>query len=226
MPKSSIERKVLDRLNKFPQLEVLHNTRPNWLIGSKGERLELDFYLPQLAIAIEVQGEQHARFVPHFHKEYQGFKDQKRRDDDKARTCENVGITILEIWSSSEIDDALNEVKVAYSHWVNMPSSKNAAYRLIFAHMLAIWKKPKRAQEEQRYALIKLVATEWGISLKEIMGIFEPQFKEVLKMAVKFQDNGLRKQRHVNTIRRMATTNGMSEQQIDILTIVIPKTKY
>lgn len=71
-------------------------------------KLFLDFYIPLLKTAVEVQGEQHFKFVPHFHNNKLSFFQQQRRDFDKKTWCElnNINlITLLynenrEIWKT------------------------------------------------------------------------------------------------------------------------------
>ncbi len=69
----------------FPQIKV----KKEELVMYKGQKLFLDFWLPQLGIVVEVHGEQHDGFVEHFHKDGQGFRSSKKRDSLKE---EWVGI--------------------------------------------------------------------------------------------------------------------------------------
>jgi hypothetical protein len=55
----------LDR--EFPQYRIRENYRPDWLLSSNITKLELDFYIEELKIGVEVQGEQHYKFVEFFH---------------------------------------------------------------------------------------------------------------------------------------------------------------
>lgn len=86
----------------FGQYEILENTRPDWLITPDGERLELDFLIEELNIAIEVQGKQHYIHVPHFQPEYRDFENRIRWDRFKRKRCDQLGIKLIEI--SSELD--------------------------------------------------------------------------------------------------------------------------
>lgn len=82
---------------------VVEDARPPWLISSLGGQLELDFFIEEINIAFEVQGEQHDRFVPHFHKDAKGFTDQQRRDSEKRYICERYAITLYEVRSEDEL---------------------------------------------------------------------------------------------------------------------------
>ena len=63
----------------------------------------LDFFIPNLMLAIEVHGRQHYEYVPFFHKSKRGFALAKARDEDKAEWCRlnNIEIVILK-YSESE----------------------------------------------------------------------------------------------------------------------------
>lgn len=62
-----------------------------------GSQLSLDFYLPHRRVAIEVQGQQHFKFVPHFHGNKLAFAEMKRRDMVKKEWCRKNGIELIEL---------------------------------------------------------------------------------------------------------------------------------
>lgn len=75
---------------KFPTV------RPEWLLNDQtGQALELDLYNERLGVAIEVQGAQHTRFVPHFHKTYEEYLKMKQRDALKAALCAKKGVHLF-----------------------------------------------------------------------------------------------------------------------------------
>jgi len=56
--------------------------------GAHTSTLFLDFFIPTLSIAVEVHGEQHYKFIPHFHRNRVGYRDSLKRDRLKREWCE------------------------------------------------------------------------------------------------------------------------------------------
>jgi len=71
----------------IPNQTIYENYRPDWLYG-----LELDFYLPNLNLAIEVQGAQHYFWCPDIHPTFEDFEKQKQRDIRKRSILRQNGI--------------------------------------------------------------------------------------------------------------------------------------
>jgi very-short-patch-repair endonuclease len=71
-----------------------------------GSRLSLDFYNANKKIAIEVQGDQHVKYVKHFHKNRMKYLDQLKRDQKKLDFCEMNGIKLVEIYSTDVVDES------------------------------------------------------------------------------------------------------------------------
>ena len=73
-----------------------------------GTRLSLDFYNATKKIAIEVQGAQHRKYVPHFHGGHKSnYIDQLRRDKQKLEFCEMNGIHLMEVYDGDVLDESL-----------------------------------------------------------------------------------------------------------------------
>lgn len=69
------------------------------LPGSKtlmGKNLVVDFYLPGKSLMVEVHGEQHYKFVEHFHGNKLEFARAKMRDKNKREWCELNGVVLVE----------------------------------------------------------------------------------------------------------------------------------
>ena len=70
--------------------------KPKWLRNPKtGYPLELDFYIPELKIAFEVQGLQHYEPVDHWGGE-EAFEIRQERDQQKRNLCFMFGVTLYE----------------------------------------------------------------------------------------------------------------------------------
>lgn len=74
---SSFSDEVLSLIIKlFPEIKI----KQEEMIMYKGQRLFLDFWLPQLNLVIEVHGRQHDEFVEHFHDDGAGYRASRKRD--------------------------------------------------------------------------------------------------------------------------------------------------
>ena len=94
----------------FPNFDVQENAHPDWCITKRGERLELDFYFKKIGIAVEVQGNQHYQFVPHFHLTYANFEAQKRRDEEKRDLCDNNCVYLFEVHDETSLMATLDQI--------------------------------------------------------------------------------------------------------------------
>lgn len=111
MGSSKLQRLTGKRLiEEFGFTDLKENHRPEWMISSQGERLELDFYLPSLKIAIEVQGLQHFQHVPRFHRTADDFHQQLRRDREKKTLCLIAGVKLIEIKSTTCLSDLIEKI--------------------------------------------------------------------------------------------------------------------
>lgn len=113
MSTSRLQRYVSRQLSiHFGKYTIRENIRPEWLIMEDGARLELDFFIKELSVAIEVQGAQHYIYIPHFHGNYDGYKKRLRFDRFKKEICFNRGIKLFEVSSK---DEAIQVFEKIYS---------------------------------------------------------------------------------------------------------------
>lgn len=85
---------LLEDIFKCPFYKI----RPNFLRNEvTGYNLEIDLYNNDLKLGIEVQGNQHYKFTPFFHRNKETFMLQRYRDEMKKEKCKKEGITLIEI---------------------------------------------------------------------------------------------------------------------------------
>jgi hypothetical protein len=83
--------------------------RPTWLRNPETNRfLELDCYNEEMRLPFEIQGIQHYKYIPYFHKSYDNFVKIQGRDVMKRILCEKRGLTLIEISFTVE-DSKLGE---------------------------------------------------------------------------------------------------------------------
>ena len=73
-----------------------------------GTRMSLDFYNGNKNIAIEVQGAQHIKYTPFFHRKSKStFLSQVRRDNEKQEFCKINDIKLVEIYPDDKVSKDL-----------------------------------------------------------------------------------------------------------------------
>lgn len=77
-------------------------------------RLTFDFFNANKKVAIEVQGQQHVKYVPFFHGSRAKFLQQLKRDNKKLEFCEANGITLVEIYDVKELTKDFFETHGVY----------------------------------------------------------------------------------------------------------------
>lgn len=97
--------------NSFRNLQIIENYHPHWLLSPAGTRLEIDIFLPEIKIAIEIQGVQHFKFIEFFHKSYTDFEKRKIYDNEKRNLCHGAGIKLVEICTESDAIAFVDELK-------------------------------------------------------------------------------------------------------------------
>ncbi len=88
-------------IEQFPTIQILEEVP---ITLSHNHTLYLDFYLPLHKTAIEVHGEQHYKFIQHFHGTKTGFLRQLSCDRDKKEWCDLNSIKLI-IFSCLEKKD-------------------------------------------------------------------------------------------------------------------------
>lgn len=95
---------VKNKINYIPQYKI--NIDPS--INSTG-KAAIDFYLPDLNIAIEYNGIQHYKYNPYFHKGGMiDFEHQQKRDKHVRNYCKENNIQLIEIDYSN---NTINSIK-------------------------------------------------------------------------------------------------------------------
>lgn len=94
--------------NIFPTLQILEEVT---IPLRKSEHLYLDFYLPLMKTCIETHGEQHYKFIPHYHNTLLGFMKHKKRDRDKIEWCNINNIKYIELPFDESDDQWLQRIK-------------------------------------------------------------------------------------------------------------------
>ena len=74
----------------------------DWLINpNTNHKLFVDIFFPKLNLAIEIDGEQHYKFLPYFHKNEEEFLYNVNRDRIKDRLLKENGVDIIRIRKDS-----------------------------------------------------------------------------------------------------------------------------
>jgi hypothetical protein len=107
--RSKLQKKVKDAIWGLWKYDVVFEEFP--IVGT---RLSLDFFNATTNVAIEVQGNQHTKFVKFFHRSKSNYLDQIYRDVKKADFCEANDIELLEIFENDfDIPELLSVINEA-----------------------------------------------------------------------------------------------------------------
>jgi len=86
--------KVMEEYYQKP----FESTRPTWLKNPEtGGILEIDCYNDELKIGVEYNGIQHYRYPNIYHRTYQEFIKQVRRDQYKCKKCDDNGVYLITV---------------------------------------------------------------------------------------------------------------------------------
>ena len=78
-----------------------------WL-KKNGNKLFVDFYIPDKNVVIEYNGLQHYKYIPFFHKNEENFKKRQEYDEFKYNSVKNHGIELLIIDYNEDVLEKLN----------------------------------------------------------------------------------------------------------------------
>lgn len=101
---SLISNKVYKLLREIFPLNVILKEH---YVKYKGTKLFFDFFIKDLGVLIEVQGEQHARFIKHFHEDKQKLIAQKDRDNLKIEYAQEKDIAFTRFHFDEDITKEL-----------------------------------------------------------------------------------------------------------------------
>lgn len=103
--------------------ELLKQIYPEGIIQEEysikygGRNLRFDFFIGYpFNIAVECQGEQHDTYVPHFHRDQEGFRDYMRRDRLKNTWCYEKAVALVYVYAHEAgltIDDLRKKIEKA-----------------------------------------------------------------------------------------------------------------
>jgi hypothetical protein len=96
-------RKILKE--HFHSYRILEEVKlPGSTLSHRKGVLFLDFFIPQIDLAVEVHGQQHYEFCPFFHKNKADFVLAKAKDEDKIDWCKlnNIDLVVLKYSDTDE----------------------------------------------------------------------------------------------------------------------------
>ena len=87
----------------------------------KGERLFFDFFIKELSCFVECQGQQHTKFVKHFHGDKEKFLGQKNRDNLKIDYVQQNDMYLVRF----NYDEVINKELVMFKIGKTLDSETN-----------------------------------------------------------------------------------------------------
>lgn len=88
-----VENYLKDKYNIKTQYNTLKCINP-----ITGKQLPYDIEIPELKVIIEIQGDQHLRYIEYFHGSIENFYYQQRKDDYKKRFAQSKGYEVVYIY--------------------------------------------------------------------------------------------------------------------------------
>jgi very-short-patch-repair endonuclease len=109
---SKIADKVYDVLTQMYPPSPYKRIHKEIYVHYKGAKLFFDFFIRELGIFVEVQGEQHEKFVKHFHGDKAGLDSQRSRDHLKIQYVEEKGQCLIRFKYNEKITEELVKNKI------------------------------------------------------------------------------------------------------------------
>jgi hypothetical protein len=103
---------------KFPK------SRPDWLLNSRSNRMELDGFCENLSIAFEHQGKQHFEKVEHFNRRDETLEQRKKDDAKKRYLCKLNQIYLIEVPYHIPTDELATWISLALIEIGGFPREK------------------------------------------------------------------------------------------------------
>lgn len=97
---------------------------PEHYVNYKNTRLYFDFWVRELNIFFEVQGQQHQEFNKHFHGDIDGFRSSKKRDNLKKEWIEKYDHHLVEIFPNDKLEKYFIMRKVYKEIGYEMPKRR------------------------------------------------------------------------------------------------------
>lgn len=91
----------------FPTLQIIEEVPFH---PYPGKTQYFDFYINQIKLAVEVNGQQHYGFNSMFHSCRGDFLNQRKRDNQKREWCELNGITLIELSYKDKVEVWKNQI--------------------------------------------------------------------------------------------------------------------
>lgn len=103
----SKQEKFIESFLKENNISFYMHYNFEWL-KKNGNKLFVDFYIPDKNIVIEYNGLQHYKYIPFFHKNEENFKKRQEYDEFKYNSVKSHGIELLIIDYNEDILEKLN----------------------------------------------------------------------------------------------------------------------
>lgn len=98
--------------DKFKEWYPHFTIKKEYYVNYKGNRLFFDFFIKELNLLIECQGQQHYKFNKHFHGDRATFMDSKARDNLKIEYAEENRMALMPIRYDDKIEYGLMQSNI------------------------------------------------------------------------------------------------------------------